>query len=614
MPKVYGFIFIAGEVEELRIASGGAYVGSGYDVLRGNPYGDTTAASGIDPGLRPSKFILHKTFSTPESYCPDQATCTDLDGSSEGHTARLQLDMVDYQTSFNGSWGAGVSLSSGSILSRFLQSFGGSLSEGYNNVQHKIEFEDEVFVDNQTTKKYAEASFNYGSQGFLSAEFTSQICELPLIYSASQYLHVIRNWGTHVIVRAQIGERRISRSVYSGQNITNFLYNSNTDCVHAEANFLAFFSANIKRSTSSTLISSIKKSVTETELRIITSGSSKNPIPLTMQFESLDHFIAKRYIRQATVDSLTHLNCSILLDPISLCKVRANFQRALLEYPLTDRARRPEPIWRNYTIVKPTAPPVKALWPQGTYSIVSPSRGCPAPAGQWGTGTRYSGLDEYGSLSSGFQTVARVDAGSGIVISFCTKTGQFSGSDGVGGSWPSGSYCFFKKGSCPSGFVLGSFYNDDNDAWTPWGMIPDGSYSHTGTQYHFCCRNDGNPAIPVALPLTPFTLLPTAEKKQCQTVQGMQSTMRHINWFGENNYNNFARGIYVESSGKRWTMYFCTYEVSGFSRASSAAAVCEKPKKKIALSSDQFSGDDLLKNQLHRAIPGADFNFEKCDL
>ena len=335
------------KVQQRRISSGGAYVGSGYDILRGNPYGDTPGSSGIDPGLRPSRFILEKTFSNPDSPCPDQATCTDLEGSTESYHARLQLDMVDYQSSFHEAWGAGL----GGGIS--YANFGGSLSDGFKNVKRRLEREQTVLIDNQTTQIYSEASFNYNSQGFLTAEFLAHACQLPTQYSASKYLAFIRDWGTHVILRTRMGTRNLFRMAYSGRTITNYLLQNTENCVSASATAMSFFSGHLSHDSSASVMTDIQRETQAIDYISVASGSKTNPVPITLRLESIDNFLSGKYIKQETLDGLLHLSCGQLRDPEVLCRIKANVARALAEYPLVDGATEPEPIWRNYTLSKP---------------------------------------------------------------------------------------------------------------------------------------------------------------------------------------------------------------------------------------------------------------------
>lgn len=101
---------------------GGAYIGCGqemicanfiepnviffhcrYDVLFGNPDGASFLNGGLDPGLKPSKFILKKTFKNRD-YCPLEGTCVELGGTYGEEVCSLQADMQQYKQDYSSLW------------------------------------------------------------------------------------------------------------------------------------------------------------------------------------------------------------------------------------------------------------------------------------------------------------------------------------------------------------------------------------------------------------------------------------------------------------------------------------------------------------------------------
>ncbi|XP_030844468.1 uncharacterized protein LOC105438006 [Strongylocentrotus purpuratus] len=85
---------------------------------------------------------------------------------------------------------------------------------------------------------------------------------------------------------------------------------------------------------------------------------------------------------------------------------------------------------------------------------------------------------------------------------FCMKTQSSSAED----TWPAGSYCIYKKGDCPSGFVSGSIRWDDENSRNgnrAGGTLPDGTYDHN-TVIFFCCRSDGVTSQAISLPRGDF--------------------------------------------------------------------------------------------------------------
>ena len=91
-------------VENQSVPVGGGYVGCGYDVLVGNPDGASFTNGGLDPGLKPAKFVLKKTFNDKSDYCPSEATCVELGGMYAEETFSLNADLQQYKNEFSALW------------------------------------------------------------------------------------------------------------------------------------------------------------------------------------------------------------------------------------------------------------------------------------------------------------------------------------------------------------------------------------------------------------------------------------------------------------------------------------------------------------------------------
>lgn len=97
-------IYASPEIPAQSIPVGAAYVGSGYDVLFGNPDGATFTSGGIDPGLKPAKFVLQKTFKERSGYCPGEATCVEVGGTLSEETFSLHADLQQYKDDITALW------------------------------------------------------------------------------------------------------------------------------------------------------------------------------------------------------------------------------------------------------------------------------------------------------------------------------------------------------------------------------------------------------------------------------------------------------------------------------------------------------------------------------
>jgi hypothetical protein len=149
-----------------------------------------------------------------------------------------------------------------------------------------------------------------------------------------------------------------------------------------------------------------------------------------------------------------------------------------------------------------------------------------------------------------------------LTLHFCTKTVS-SLNPNKPQPWAVGSYCLFKKNSCPGGFLDASIFIDDEDnsnANQVNGTLPSGTFG-VDTLYDLCCRNDGDPDEGIVLPVhKPFFLLPVSNK--CQKVVGMRSEMHWITFDAENNrsrFNGHIQPLGVVYSDGNIKLYFCFY-------------------------------------------------------
>eukprot|EP00057_Strongylocentrotus_purpuratus_P009111 XP_011663585.1 PREDICTED: uncharacterized protein LOC105438006 [Strongylocentrotus purpuratus] len=141
--------------------------------------------------------------------------------------------------------------------------------------------------------------------------------------------------------------------------------------------------------------------------------------------------------------------------------------------------------------------------PVGTYGLPKPNSGCPTG---WSEGYRYHDTEE-GYPGNAWSDPLDLDGTwdqASMEYKFCMKTQSSSAED----TWPAGSYCIYKKGDCPSGFVSGSITWDDENSRNgnrAGGTLPDGTYDHK-TVIFFCCRSDGVTSQAISLPRGDFFL------------------------------------------------------------------------------------------------------------
>ncbi|CAB3996597.1 Hypothetical predicted protein, partial [Paramuricea clavata] len=130
--------------------------------------------------------------------------------------------------------------------------------------------------------------------------------------------------------------------------------------------------------------------------------------------------------------------------------------------------------------------------------------------------------------------------------------------------WPIGSYCIYKKGTCPKDMTSGWVFWDDEDANNInkyGGFLPDGVYDKD-TQIEYCCQTDGNWYDSIELPVSqPFYLLTSSstDSPKCQMVKWAFSYLEYIVFDTEDSNNRDAQGgehLFVE--GRK--LFYCYYE------------------------------------------------------
>ncbi|XP_060070123.1 uncharacterized protein LOC132550122 [Ylistrum balloti] len=199
-------------------------------------------------------------------------------------------------------------------------------------------------------------------------------------------------------------------------------------------------------------------------------------------------------------------------------------------------------------------------WPDGTYTLLQPSNGCPPG---FSTGHRvwypeHTGQSTF-SVDNNLQGYANH---SQIAWHFCTKI-EAEASD----TWPAGNYCILRNGgTCPTGFSGGSITFDEDDSAPSsrpqgTGTLPDGNYN-TNSKLYFCCKNDGSVAIQATFPRsTPFILYPYTVAS-CQLVSDMTDVPGYTFFDSEPNGNvDDSDGSipYTTNGPPTWYIHHCYY-------------------------------------------------------
>ncbi|XP_055351338.1 uncharacterized protein LOC129597712 [Paramacrobiotus metropolitanus] len=523
------------------IPVGAAYVGSGYDILTGNPEGASFTSGGLDPGLKAAKFVLEKTFGQASGYCPDEATCVELGGTISQETFTLTADLQQYKSEFSALWDID---NDANIL---IASFGGTLSASYKEAKNLIKAQEKVILNAHRISIAGDITYNVRSYRKLGSEFLDALCELPSNYSRNDYINFLKEWGTHVIIGAKIGIRESVRQEFTKNVVINHLQKNQSYTISSRGGVLSFITSSLTGTVSDQIIDDLRSGKESLKRWITAMGSPANPAPISLMLRGIEKFIVA-----GSVLNDSRNGCPRLQTDADIALFRANIQHALTEYPVVTGAEIPAPVVRT----------MKLTWPRGNYALFMANTGC--PEGYWADGSRYHDtVDRFpnNQWSAQFDTLTSSSFWSNnLNLQFCTKLIDF---DENSLDWPQGAYCFFKKGECPAGFDLGSYYVDDEFFFNRnsySGTLPDGEY-YRKTKYFFCCRDDGALNKPMILPTQkPFFLFPVGPA--CQTVNGMTSSLHwlkiHTMWKGWTTMTG-KHPFATADTKTRWTWYFCYY-------------------------------------------------------
>ncbi|RWS29721.1 relaxin receptor-like protein [Leptotrombidium deliense] len=232
-------------------------------------------------------------------------------------------------------------------------------------------------------------------------------------------------------------------------------------------------------------------------------------------------------------------------------------------------------------------------WPSGVYGLPTPVSGCPQSENfTWKSGVRFHDVaydpvtdDRIRYWSQGIMLKGG-SVNNGIEQHFCLKTEDkevvntqrlnISNGEPVTPrtEWMPGKYCVFQVGeTCPDQFQSGAItwwdkkLNSSSRSFVN-GTLPKGVYNQHNTTIYFCCREDGNPDMPIKLPTeTPFYLLQFGEK--CQEVEGMTETEHFFHFeepdviFGSNEvkFQESHPRVEIALFDRGLTLHYCYYDI-----------------------------------------------------
>eukprot|EP00057_Strongylocentrotus_purpuratus_P009502 XP_011663976.1 PREDICTED: uncharacterized protein LOC105438173 [Strongylocentrotus purpuratus] len=438
----------------LPIPSGVTFLGSGYNIIEGNPEGGDMATGGVDPGLLVGRKVFVMTYeegkitNDGKYQIPDEVNYVLRDSAYTSSSA----------TTFHGTSSYAEKLSSqvdvGGGYSNLFASVEFAGSSRYQEIEARTDSEGYIYYANQTVSNMGNARYLTELAGddeyTLNDGFVSTACDLPTAYTEDDYMTFLDTWGTHVVTEVDLGTRE-------GQNYeehrTDFVSYASTNVggsVSAGGSYIGFssslsvdmdtFNAGMQSGSSfGSLYSSYR----------VGSASLNEPISLTL-IDMHEIFGDDYWTR--TEEYIASGHCTASWDRAAAAENVLTAMKGYAEWKEIQDSKNPDVM-------------IPLTWPDGKYGLTKPTDGCPNTQFTWTEGSRYQDTeDRQGGANDWNNDIHMTELySSHITLHFCIKTVS-SVDEQSKWTWQPGSYCIFKYGdNCPAAFTEGYIYWDDED-------------------------------------------------------------------------------------------------------------------------------------------------------
>ncbi|XP_041452750.1 uncharacterized protein LOC121405848 [Lytechinus variegatus] len=537
---------------QLPTPSGINFIGIGYDIIDGNPEG-SYGIGGVDPGLLVTRRIfkmthdLSKTSSDNMYSVPDEVKFIHRSSAVTSSTHTTFYGESSYASKLS----AQVDVA-GSYENAFA-SVAFSASARYEQITNRMSTEQSVFYGTQTITNNGNARYQteLASPDAYALEngFVADACNLPRSYDYNTYMSFLDSWGTHVVIEVDLGVRSGTNYEESRSTFVEYASKHVGASLSASGSYKGFSaSLTVDMETFNSGMQSGDTFGSTFTSYTVGSTTMNEPIKLTLLgmhevFDDKYWTLLSTYISTGHCNSAFHAT-SVRVNLVEAMKNYADYKSVL--------ARTPD-----------DAVKIPLVWPDGTYGLPKPVTGCPLG---WHDGYRYHDTedDDSNNYWSSPLHLYGWRRSNNMRNYFCMKTTSADPS-GLGWAWPAGSYCIYKRGSCPRGFTEGSIYWDDEDddnENSVSGVRPDGDYN-SNTRIYFCCRSDGYTHHPIFLPTdNNFMLFPLYSS--CQLVNGMSVSNEYFHWDNEDGNNQDSQtgmhpyeGVYGGNHNIK--LHFCYY-------------------------------------------------------
>ncbi|XP_071136831.1 uncharacterized protein [Mytilus edulis] len=403
---------------------GSRFIGLGYNILLGNPDGGDLSLAGIDPGLKSTRHELQFTSNTARKLIDsdNKMYCTNHSSTS------VFFGGKSYQTYLMGdvtTFGPGDN----PILP-----YAFSASRVFKDIEHRTNDNHDVLRDTETVCNKGRTRYilppMYPDLHKVTDEFASAVCHLPVQYNQALYRQFLDVWGTHVIVKVDIGKKTVKRYEQSASQIAEILLSYDTDIGSLSVEDFMGYGTVYKLDFSKLSHSDIYKIKGGHLDGTLSIGTVANSEPLAYNMGTLAYFIQDVFWNNLT--SLISNGICSEEGGLNLQQRQANVVKAIGEYPIL-----------NGVTSKPLDPVIKIplTWPHGTYGLYHPRSGCPTAAFSWDEGWHRQDIedsDNGNDWSPAIHLDDSVRTHGNPVFHFCIKT--MNENTEYERDWPKGSY------------------------------------------------------------------------------------------------------------------------------------------------------------------------------
>ncbi|WAR01423.1 GP1BA-like protein [Mya arenaria] len=372
------------------------YVGIGYNLLTGNP--ELTP----DTGMLLDRRILQLTGSqnsVREASYSTSPSCNRSEATFLVHGGKsLQAERL---TRVNISASHPSSVQTNALMG----------NSDFNSRARLLSDGSQVYFDRTTTCK--QGSVRYQGNALrpegnytVSRNFAGDVCRLPAVFdpkNATEYMQFLDNWGTSVIMTADLGTKSLERYSQSLSGLTMTILETDPSLLTHSGPFMGYTSS-LTVDENRYLSSSIARQH-HTSSR--TDGTLASPVVTRIDVISITDVISKAYFGPILDELTAEGICTDTIYGSMLTAIADNVRRALEQYPKVKESTGQTPL----PSIVDHALQIPVTWPLGNYGLMKTSAGCPGAKVSWQSGWRHYDTEDIRSNNGYSSDISQFLAG-----------------------------------------------------------------------------------------------------------------------------------------------------------------------------------------------------------